>query len=304
MPNAVENMTTPRGALPNTYTNVSAREIDFVEKFGRNWKGLQEIIGIMRPIKKASGTRLVAYTSSCTLQDGEVPAGAVIPYSKTTIEETMKADVKIEKYAKAVTIEEVDQYGAEVAIEKSDDAFRTSLQNKVMTAFYTFLADDTYALTGTYATWQMCVAMAVGKVRNKFQSLNKDITNVVVFVNTLDAYAYLGAAGISTQTAFGIEYVKNFMGASPMILTDKVASGKVIAVPVENIDLYYADPSASEFAKLGLVYRVEGETNLIGFHANGNYSTAVGESFALMGMTLFSEVLDGIAICTVDANPS
>ena len=73
---------------------------------------------------------------------------------------------------------------------------------------------------------------------------------------------------------------------------------------ISNIDLYYIDPSESDFAKLGLDYTVEGETNLIGFHANGNYSTAVGESFALMGVALWAEYLDGISVVTVDANPS
>ena len=46
---------------------------------------------------------------------------------------------------------------------------------------------------------------------------------------------------------------------------------------------------------------MQGETNLIGFHANGNYSTAVGESYALMGMKLWAEYLDGIANITVNA---
>ena len=44
----------------------------------------------------------------------------------------------------------------------------------------------------------------------------------------------------------------------------------------------------------------EGQTNLIGFHAEGNYTTAVGESFALMGMTLWAEYADAIAVVTVD----
>ena len=54
------------------------------------------------------------------------------------------------------------------------------------------------------------------------------------------------------------------------------------------------------YHQCGLDYAVAGETNLIGFHANGNYSTAVGESFALMGMKLWAEYLDGIAVITVD----
>lgn len=62
------------------------------------------------------------------------------------------------------------------------------------------------------------------------------------------------------------------------------------------IYLYYIDPSDSEFARLGLNYTVQGETNLIGFHAQGNYTTAVGETFALMGMKLWAEYLDGISV--------
>ena len=73
----------------------------------------------------------------------------------------------------------------------------------------------------------------------------------------------------------------------------------MLATPVENIDLYYVDPGDADFKELGLDYTVEGETNLIGFHANGNYSTAVGESYALMGMKLWAEYLNGIANITV-----
>ena len=84
-----------------------------------------------------------------------------------------------------------------------------------------------------------------------------------------------------------------------LLSNEEIARGKVIATPVENIVLYYVDPSTSDFARAGLQYTTDGETNLIGFHVQGNYNTAV--SFALMGMTLFAEYLDGIAVITVSA---
>ena len=129
--------------------------------------------------------------------------------------------------------------------------------------------------------------------------MRKNSTDIVVIVNTLDLYKYLGQASISVQTMFGIEYVKDFLGAKTMIITSEIDPGAVIAVPAENLNLYYVDP-ASAFAKLGLVYTVEGETNLIGFHTQGNYGTAVGESFALMGMSLWFEYADGVAIIEID----
>lgn len=302
----IESLTQPRDSLPNVYTSVTAREVDFVTRFNDNWEALRNIIGIMRPIRKTPGTQLISYTADVTLESGDVGAGEVIPYSKTTITQASKADVTIKKYAKAVPIEDVDKYGAEIAVEKSDDAFLTKLQNTVLSDFYTFL--NTGSLTGTATTWQAALAQAQGKVLDKFASMAKDVTSVVGFANILDAYDYLGAADITVQTQFGINYIQNFMGYSTLFLLPATVSGSaaiarniVIATPVENIDLYYADPSDSEFARLGLNYTVQGETNLIGFHAQGNYTTAVGETFALMGMKLWAEYLDGIAKITVSA---
>lgn len=304
----VESLTNPRDSLPNTYTSVTAREVDFVTRFNDNWDALRNIMGIMRPIRKAPGTSLISYTADVALEDGDVGAGEVIPYSKATITQATKDDLSIKKYAKAVPIEDVDKYGAEIAVEKSDDAFLTKLQNVVLGNFYTFL--NTGSLTGTAATWQAALAKAQGEVLNKFAGMAKDVTSVVGFANILDAYDYLGAADISVQTQFGLNYVKDFMGYSTLFLLPTTVSGNnaiarntVIATPVENIDLYYADPGDSEFARLGLNYTVQGETNLIGFHAQGNYSTAVGESYAIMGMKLWSEYLDGIAKITVTPAP-
>ena len=277
------------------------REIDFATRFGSNWDALREILGIMRPIRKTPGTKLTSYLASVTLQDGDVGEGEEVPYSLATVEPVAYADLDLEKYAKAVSIEAVNKYGAATAVQKTDAAFLNELTGKVMDRFYTFLQTGT--LSGTYATWQMAVSMAIGKVVDKFKKMRKDITEVVVFVNTLDAYSYLGAAQVTIQTQNGISYVKNFLGASTVILSSEIPQNTVIATPVDNIDLYYIDPSDANFASLGLNYTVAGETNLIGVHANGNYNTVVGELFALMGMALWAEYLDGIAVVTVDANP-
>lgn len=300
----VETLTNPRDNLPNVYNDVTAREYDFAKRFNDDWTALRHIMGIMRPIRKAPGTALVSYTADVELEDGNVDPGCVIPYSKATITQAAKSDLKVKKYAKAVPIEDVEKYGAALAVEKSDDAFLTKLKNEVLTSFYTFL--NTGTLTREVATWQAALAKAQGEVLNKFASMQKEVTEVVGFANILDAYDYLGTANITVQTQFGLSYVKDFMGYSTLFLLseDKIARGKVIATPVENIDLYYIDPSDSDFAKLGLRYTTYSEDDnervaLIGFHAQGNYSTAVGESYAIMGMSLWAEYLDGIAVISV-----
>lgn len=285
-----------------TDITVSVREIDFVSRFTRNWQSLQEILGIMDPVRKTPGTKLVSSEATVTLQSGSVAEGNEIPYSQATVVPVVYDDITIEKYAKAVSIEAVAKFGAAVAVQKTDDAFLNELQGVVLDRFYTFL--QTGELTSVESTFQMAVSMAIGRVVDKFKKMRRDYSRIVVFANTLDAYEYLGAAGISIQNEFGLQYVKDFLGASVMILSSEIPQGKVIAIPADNIVLYYIDPSDSDFAQLGLEYTVEGETNLIGFHANGNYVTAVGESFAIMGLKLWAEYIDAISIVTISSASS
>lgn len=291
------------GLTVTTDYAVTAREIDFVTRFAKNWEALREILGIVRPIEKAAGTKLTSYEAqmkSESLQGGaSVGEGEEIPYTEFEVVPKAYEDITLEKYAKAVSIESVAKWGATVAVQKTDDAFLNELQSNVMDRFYTFLLTGT--LTRTETTFQKAIAMSIGTVKDKFKKMHRDMTGVVTFVNTLDAYEYLGAAELTVQNAFGIEYIKNFLGAQTLILSSEIPSGKVISTPIENIDLYYINPASADFAALGLNYTTDGETNLVGFHANGDYSHAVGESFALMGMTLWAEYLDGISVVTVDS---
>ena len=82
-----ETFSNPRDSLPNVYSGVTAREVDFVTRFGNNWEALRDILGISRPIRKSPGTRLISYKASVALESGNVGAGKVIPYSKTTIQQ-------------------------------------------------------------------------------------------------------------------------------------------------------------------------------------------------------------------------
>lgn len=275
---------------------VTAREIDFVTRFERNWEHLREILGIMRPIKKQPGAILKSKYAEGTLENGKVAEGDEIPYSKFTVKEREYAEMTIEKYAKAVSIESIKDHGYENAVQMTDDEFLFQLTTMVTGRFYDYL--NTGELTATETSFQMALAMAKGLVENKFKMMHRTATGVVGFVNILDVYEYLGAADITIQNQFGFQYIKDFMGFNTIFLLSEgeIARGRIIATPVENIVLYYVDPNESDFVRAGLVYTVSGETNLIGFHTQGNYNTAVSEAFAIMGLTLFAEYIDAIAV--------
>lgn len=287
----------------NTDSALKAREIDFVTRFDKNWDALRTILGIFKPIRKEPGTSLVTYEAQMKdepLQGGaSVGEGEAIPFTQFKVVESKREDIVVEKYAKSLSLESVSKWGATVAIEKTDDAFMVELQNKVLKDFYTFLKTGT--LKGTQKKWQKALAIAKGAVLNKFAGMNRNVTEVVGFANVMDFYDWLGDKEITVQTMFGLQYIKDFFGFSTLFLLpdDYIPAKTVIATPVENIDLYYIDPGDSDFKKLGLDYTTSGETNLIGFHAGGNYTNATGETYAIMGMKLWAEYLDGICVVTV-----
>jgi chorismate-pyruvate lyase len=55
---------------------VHAREIDFVTRFAKNWDALREILGIMRPVEKTPGTKLISYEA--TMKSESLQGGASV----------------------------------------------------------------------------------------------------------------------------------------------------------------------------------------------------------------------------------
>ena len=294
---SVESGTTTTSQFDETNGSL-IREIDFIERFNRNWESLREIMGIMRPIRKTPGTILSASVATVTLKDGtNIAEGDEVPLSQAEVEAVAFEDLTLEKYRTRVTAEAVAKYGAALAVQKTDDAFLNQLQGVVLDRFYTFAQTGT--LTDDESDFQMAVSMAVSKVKDKFKTMRRDYSNIVAFVNTLDVGRYLGSANITIQTQNGIEYFKNFLGAETLIITSEIPEGTVIATPADNIVLYYIDPADGDFAQLGLNYTTgNGETNLIGIHKEGVYGRVSGDTHAIMGMKLWAEYLDAIANVT------
>lgn len=286
------------GTTTSAQITVEAKELDFVSRFEQTWQALIDILGIMRPIRKDPGTKLVSSKATVELKEGNEADGDEVELSQATVEPVYYEDLELEAFRKRVTAKSVAKYGAEIAVQKTDDAFLNELQAKVLDRFYAFAQTGT--LKGSYKTFQMAVSMAVTMVKDKFKKMRLGYSNIVVFVNTMDVGKYLGSAPITMQTQNGIEYFQNFLGANTVIVSSEIPEGTVIAIPADNIVLYYIDPSDADFAALGLEYTTgNGVTNLIGIKKEGVYGRVSGDTHALMGMKLFAEYIDGIAVVTV-----
>lgn len=290
----------PTNMTGQAQIQVRAREIDFVTSFGKNMQALLDIMGITRMIKKTNGTVLKVKKVSGTLQSGDVAEGDEIPLSQYKVEERDFDTIKIEKYRKGVSLEAIAEKGYDAAVDQTNAEFKSDLQNKILDKFYGQLKMG--SLVGHESTWQMAIAMAIGRVKDKFEKMKRTATGTAVWVNTLDVYKYVGVADITMQTAFGMNYIKNFLGADICFISSQIPENTVIATPLNNLVAYYVDPADSEFVKAGLAYTVDSETGFIGFHAQGTYERAISDMFAIMGVRLFAEYLDAIAYIAVGSS--
>ncbi len=281
------------------HIQTTAREVAFVTSFANNWEHLSDIMGVTRMISKPAGTVLKSKYAEVTLETDPVSEGSLIPFSQARVKTKDYGTITVEKFSKAVSIEAIGDHGYDDAVARTDEQFLFELQSNVVGRFYSFLNSGT--LISAKSTFQHALAEAQGRVRNKWKKMKKGITDVVGFCNILDAYDYLGISSITVQSAFGMNYIEDFIGYRRLFLCSdtEVPRGKVLATPVQNMICYHVNPSDSDYARAGLVFTTDGRTNLIGFHAEANYSRAQSETYALMGLTMMAEYIDGIAVVDI-----
>ena len=290
-------------AVENTVVSTdltAVREIDFVTRFAREIKIFREILGNIRMEKHAPGTKLTVKKAAVTLNTSSVGEGETIPYNAISYTETDVGSLTWDKQKIGVTMEAISAHGYDAAVQAADDDMLYKLRSKIVNDFFTFAQTGTLTSDIQTYTFQSALAEAQAQVQAKWEDMDRGYSDIIAFANVKDAYRYLGAAQITTQTAFGMTYIENFLGFSKLFLTSKIPQGKIVATPSQNLILYYVDATANDFNKAGFLFRTDNETNLIGVHVEGNHNTDVSELSTVMAMGLFSEYLDGIAVIAIE----
>lgn len=271
-----------------------AREIEFVEMFGYSIKKLMEALGVTRKIPKTAGTVLKTYKATGTLESGTVAEGDLIPLSKYKVDPVSYKEIVLKKWRKATSAEAIVERGYDQAVEMTTDAMLRDAQKDVRKDFFDFLKTGTGAATGTGL--QATLAQAWGQLQVKFED---DEIDSVYFVNPLDAAEYLSTAAITTQTAFGMRYVEDFLGLGTVIFNSSVPKGKIYATAKQNIVLYYIPVNGAD---LDNAFDFTSDaTGLIGIHEEADYKHMTAEDIVISGLTLFAEYIDGVVVGTISA---
>lgn len=272
------------------------REVDFVSQFTHNDLGkLIEVLGVTRKIPMMEGTTMYVYTVTGTLQDGAVPEGEIIPLSQYKVEKTPVGEITLHKWRKAASAEAIKKSGYNAAVAETDKALVGDVQKGIRTRMFGFLNGEFGGgTTATGANLQAALADAWGQLQVKFED---DAAEAVYFLNPLDVSAHLGTAQITTQTAFGMNYVQDFLGLGTVFMSSRITKGTFVATAKENLIMYYLTMNGDLADAFDLT---TDELGYIGIKSGyQNEERAQIESLVMDGIEFLVEYAEGVVKGTI-----
>lgn len=274
------------------------REIDFTRRFAHtSLAKLIEVLGVTRKIPMQEGTTMYVYDTVGQLaNDGTVAEGEVIPLSQYERTKTAVGEIILKKWRKGVSAEAIKKSGYNEAVIETDNKLLRDVQRSIRTAFFNLVNGTiTGATTTTGTGLQEVLAKNWGQLQVLFED---DAAEMVSFVNPLDVADYLASATISVQTAFGLNYVEDFLGMGTVIMSSQVTSGTVISTAKENLVLYYLTMNGDLAQAFDLT---SDELGYIGINSGyQNKDRAQIESLVMSGVQLFVEYAAGVVKGTIE----
>lgn len=268
------------------------REIDFTLMFTESLRKLTEALGVTRKVAKQAGTVLKTYKATGTLESGTVAEGETIPLSKYTTEAVNYGEITLKKWRKATSAEAIIERGYDQAVGMTTERMLKDVQKGIRKDFFTFLGTGTGTATG--AGLQAALAQTWGKLQTLFED---DDIQAVHFINPLDIADYLATATITTQTAFGMTYIEDFLGMGKVFMNSSVPKGTIYSTAQDNLVLYYVPVNGADLNEAFSF--TSDETGYIGIHEEPDYTNMTASDTVVNGMTLFAERLDGVVKTTI-----
>ena len=273
------------------------REVDFVSQFThKSLAKLIEVLGVTRRIPMMEGTTMYTYKMSGTLQSGAVAEGDIIPLSQYAQEKVPVGEITLNKWRKAVSAEAIKKSGYATAVTETDAALLRDVQNGIRTDLFGFINAAEGATNATGASLQALLANLWGQLQVLFED---DTAEAVYFVNPLDVADYLGTANITVQTAFGMNYVENFLGLGTVIMSNRITKGTAVATAKQNLIMYYLTMNGDLAAAFDLT---TDELGYVGIKSGyQNEERAQIESLVMDGIQFLVEYAEGVVKGTLTA---
>lgn len=271
-----------------------AISIDHTSRLASNINRLREIMNISDLTPVNAGDKIKIYGTTVTPGAGQAAEGDTIALSKVEIEVKKEISLPSLLDLKEVTIQAIQRFGRESAINRTDTALIEYRRGQVKKTFFSALKEGTGVAEGGDGL-QAAAASAWGELQVLYE--DKDFTPVF-FVNPRDVAVYLGQAQITVQQSFGFSYVENFLGMGNAIIDPNVQAGEVWATASENLAGAYAGANSDAFQAFELT---TDESGLIGMRHNVNVNNGTLQTMLAAFVVFYPENLAGIVKAPIGA---
>lgn len=266
--------------------------IDFVSNFNSNITELQKVLGITDMESMAAGTTIKIWEMRQVNTPAQVGEGETIALTKVERKHVRDIELSLNKYRRATSAEAIQKVGRNMAINQCDEKLVSNIQKDIKKNFYDVLLTGTGEAGG--ATMQAALANAWAKL-NVFHE--DEGATPIHFLSPLDVGEYLGTAQISTQTAFGMTYVEDFLGLGTVVISPRVTKGKVVSTAKENLHGAYIPANSGDVAQsFGLT---ADSTGLMGMKHSADDTNATINTLIMSGVVFYPERLDGVFVGTI-----
>jgi hypothetical protein len=303
-------MAAPTNAINSAAINYGLSR-EFSARFNHDTNQLLQYMGIITPEPVAAGYALEQHSVKGSLNNQGSGAsdaatagtsgtgyveGDLVALSKFTVDSKPVGKAKLLPYRKVTTAQAIAEHGVRWSVLNTDSKMLAAVRADILGQLFAFLGNGTGAATGK--NLQAALAQSEAKLGDALETNNDTPIAAIHFVSRFDVADYLSDATVTTQTAFGMNYLENFLGVQNVLVSSRVPKGTLYTTDAANIHCFSQD--FSSLADAGLAY-VTSDNGLIGVAHTTIYDHVSVETNVLTGMLLFPEVTDYIVKGTISA---
>lgn len=269
--------------------------IDHVERLVAGIKSLQTVLGITDLTPMSEGTTVKMYKYSMKADPAQVGEGEVIGITKYDRKLAKTFELTLVKKRKQTTAEAIQKVGKQKAINDTDTKFLRGIQSNIKKTFFAFIGTGTGTANNLAEKKEKAsnsIQGAIAGIWAKMSAYYEDMeVEPIYMINPVDIATYLANTPITIQTAFGFQYVENFLGMGTVVLDSSVTAGKVVGTVKQNLNGAYIPTGGDIGTTFGLT---SDETGLVGMKHFLADDRASIDTLAMYGVTFYAEDASGI----------
>lgn len=244
---------------------------------------LREALGVTTMRKLDSGSTIKIYKTTKVNAPEQVGEGEVVPLTKFQRRLAQTINIALKKYRKSTSGEAIQADGFNHSVNETDAKLIAEIGKEIKQGFFTTVNAGTGTATAG-STLQAACANLWAAIQAGFEDVEVE-GQTVFFVNPVDAAAYLGTNPVGLAEAFGLTYIKNFLGMGTLVISKEIAQGAPVATVSDNLKGAYI-AADGELAVFGYSFD---DTGLIGVSHNVANDRVSIDTCAISGIRFYTE---------------